>query len=103
GPLPPNYDQLLASGEMRKVLGELRHRSDLILIDTGPILGVADPIILAPLVDAVLLVVDGSKSTPGDIIEARQQLERVGARLIGTVINKFDSSRWGSYQYYGLE
>ncbi|MGH2530227.1 MAG: polysaccharide biosynthesis tyrosine autokinase [Actinomycetota bacterium] len=103
GPLPPNYDQLLASGEMRKVLGELRHRSDLILIDSGPILGVADPIMLASEVDAVLLVVDGSKSTPGDIIEARQQLERVGARLIGTVINKFDSSRWGSYQYYGLE
>ena len=103
GPLPPNYDQLLASGEMRKVLGELRHRSDLILIDSGPILGVADAIMLAPEVDAVLLVVDGSKSTRGDIIDARQQLERVGARLIGTVINKFDSSRWGRYQYYGLE
>lgn len=99
GPLPPNHDQLLASGEMRKMLGELRHRSDLILIDTGPILGVADPIILAPLVDAVLLVVDGSKSTRGDITDARQQLDRVGARLIGTVINKFDSSRWSRHHY----
>lgn len=103
GPLPPNHDQLLASGEMRKVLGELRHRSDLVLIDTGPILGVADPILLAPVVDAVLLVVDGSKSTRGDITDARQQLDRVGARLIGTVINKFDSSRGGRYQYYGPE
>jgi len=103
GPLPPNHDQLLASGEMRKVLGELRHRSDLVLIDTGPILAVADPILLAPMVDAVLLVVDGSKSRRGDIADARQQLDRVGARLIGTVINRFDSSRWGRYQYYGPE
>jgi capsular exopolysaccharide synthesis family protein len=103
GPLPPNHDQLLASGEMRKMLGELRHRSDLILIDTGPILEVADPIMLAPLVDAVILVVDGSKSTRGDISDARQQLDRVGARLIGTVINRFDSSRRGRYQHYGLE
>jgi capsular exopolysaccharide synthesis family protein len=103
GPLPPDHDQLLGSGEMGKILGELRHRSDLILIDTGPILGVADPILLAPVVDAVLLVVDGSKSRRGDIADARQQLDRVGARLIGTVINRFDSSRWGRYQYYGPE
>jgi hypothetical protein len=44
------------------------------------------------VVDAVLLVVDGSKSRRGDIADARQQLDRVGARLIGTVINRFDSS-----------
>jgi polysaccharide biosynthesis transport protein len=103
GPLPPDHDLLLGSGEMGKVLGELRHRSDLVLIDTGPILAVADPILLAPMVDAVLLVVDGSKSRRGDIADARQQLDRVGARLIGTVINRFDSSRWGRYQYYGPE
>jgi polysaccharide biosynthesis transport protein len=103
GPIRPNHDQLLASDEMRKVVQELRQRSDLTLIDSAPILGVADPIMLAPLVDAVLLVVDGSKSTRGDITDARQQLERVGARLIGAVINKFNSARWGGYQYYGPE
>jgi tyrosine-protein kinase len=103
GPLPSNDDQLLASREMRNVLGELRRRSDLTLIDSGPILGVADSIMLAAVVDAVLLVVDGSKSTRGDIADARQQLDRAGARLIGTVINRFHSSRWGRYQYYGPE
>jgi Mrp family chromosome partitioning ATPase len=59
--------------------------------------------LLAPLVDAVLLVVDGSKTTRGDITDARQQLDRVGARVIGVVVNKFNSSRWGRYHYYGLE
>jgi capsular exopolysaccharide synthesis family protein len=103
GPLPSNDDQLLASREMRNVLGELRRRSDLTLIDSGPILGVADSIMLAAVVDAVLLVVDGSKSTRGDIADARQQLDRAGARLIGTVINRFHSSRWDRYQYYGPE
>jgi capsular exopolysaccharide synthesis family protein len=103
GPIPPNHDQLLASGEMRNVLSELRHRSDLTLIDSGPILGVADPIMLSPVVDAVLLVVDGSKTARGDIADARQQLDRVGARVIGVVVNRFSSSRWGRYQYYGPE
>jgi capsular exopolysaccharide synthesis family protein len=103
GPFPANHDQLLASGKMRKILGELRNRSDLTLIDSGPVLGVADPMLLAPLVDAVLLVVDGSKTTRGDITDARQQLDRVGARVIGVVVNKFNSSRWGRYHYYGLE
>jgi Mrp family chromosome partitioning ATPase len=88
---------------MRNVLSELRHRSDLTLIDSGPILGVADPIMLSPVVDAVLLVVDGSKTARGDIADARQQLDRVGARVIGVVVNRFSSSRWGRYQYYGPE
>ena len=58
----------------------------------------ADPILLAPMVDAVLLVVDGSKSRRGDITDARQQLDRVGARLIGTVINRFRLVQMGPLQ-----
>jgi Mrp family chromosome partitioning ATPase len=65
---------------------------------------VADAMTLTPLVDAVLLVADARSTTRGAIEQARQQLDQVNARVIGTVLNNFDPSKAAyTHQHYGYE
>jgi capsular exopolysaccharide synthesis family protein len=85
GPIPPNPGQLLASPRMAELLDELRPRYDVILLDTSPLLPVADATVLAPLADGVVLVVRAG--TPAHRVEAaREALGAVSARLVGTVL-----------------
>ena len=103
GPVPGNPGELLGSGGLRKVLAELQQAADLVLIDAAPILPVADASALIPIVDAVILVVDASRVTRSDLAQARQQLERVNAHLLGAVLNNVEGSRMQSYASYSAE
>jgi capsular exopolysaccharide synthesis family protein len=85
GPIPPNPGQMLASPRMVELLDELRPRYDVILLDTSPLLPVADATALAPPADGVVLVVRAG--TPAHRVEAaREALGAVSARLVGTVL-----------------
>ena len=85
GPIPPNPGQLLASPRMVELLDELRPAYDAILLDTSPVLPVADATVLAPLADGVVLVVRAG--TRAHRVEAaREALGAVSARLVGTVL-----------------
>jgi capsular exopolysaccharide synthesis family protein len=94
-------DELLASEEMQGLLSGLRDIADFVLIDGAPILPVADALVVAPLVDAVLLIVDSKRTERGAVAEAVKRLERIDARVIGTVINRFDPSQARAYGYGG--
>lgn len=104
GPVPARPGELLQSEQMGELLAGLREVADFVIIDTAPVLLVADAASLSPLVDGVLLVADAETSTRGSVAHAREQLEQVGAPLIGTVFNNFDPSKarygYGSYRYY---
>ncbi len=56
GPQPPNPSELLGTARMLEVIGALAARADRVLIDSAPLLSVADGALLAPQVDSVLLV-----------------------------------------------
>jgi succinoglycan biosynthesis transport protein ExoP len=56
GPLPPNIGEFVGTGEVSRILTELRQRYDLVLIDTPPILHVGDALTLASKVDALILI-----------------------------------------------
>jgi capsular exopolysaccharide synthesis family protein len=104
GPVPGNPAELLGSEAMESLLRELQEASDFVLIDAAPVLPVADAMTLTPLVDAVLLVADARSTTRGAIEQARQQLDQVNARVIGTVLNNFDPSKAAyTHQHYGYE
>jgi capsular exopolysaccharide synthesis family protein len=103
GPVPGNPAELLGSEAMEMLLRELQEASDFVLIDAAPVLPVADAMTLTPFVDAVLFVADARRTTRGAISQARQQLDQVNARVIGTVLNNFDPTKspGSAHQHYG--
>jgi receptor protein-tyrosine kinase len=76
GPIPPNPGELLASSHMRLLLDELREKNDFVLIDTPPLLPVADATAVAVMADGVLLCARYGSTT-------REQF----ARTLGLVLN----------------
>jgi capsular exopolysaccharide synthesis family protein len=97
GPIPGNPTELLGSDAMRDVMEQLKARADFVIVDIAPVLAVADAMTLARQVDGVLFVADAGKSTQGPIVQARMQLEQVGARIIGGVLHNFDRSKSPAY------
>jgi capsular exopolysaccharide synthesis family protein len=77
----------LASPLLRAVVKDLTATSDLVILDGPPILAGADALAVAVLSEAVLFVADTRLCYADRVTEARRQLEGVGARLIGAVLN----------------
>ena len=105
GPVPPNPAELLASRKMQKVLKELQARYDYVLLDSPPMLNIADASILSSLSDATILVVGYGETTREEAIKAHQQLQMAKANLIGVVINGTPANQdyYGYYGYYQEE
>lgn len=100
GPVPPNPAELIISEKMKDLLSDLTGRYDHILIDSPPLINVTDPVILSTLVDGVILVVHGGKSTREIVRRARQELSTVGAKIFGVVLNNVDLRKDGYDEYY---
>jgi tyrosine-protein kinase len=101
GPVPPNPAELLSSDEMEQLLDALRATADYVVVDTAPALIVSDAMIVAPRVDGVLVVVDSDSTTGAAASHAVEQLQQVGAKIIGSVLNGFDASKARYYSYAG--
>lgn len=99
GPIPPNPAELISSDRMRELLKLLAEKYDHVLIDSPPLINVTDPVILSTMVDGVILVVHGGKSTRDIVRRARMELSSVGAKIFGVVLNNVDLRRDG-YDYY---
>jgi capsular exopolysaccharide synthesis family protein len=97
----PEGDQLGDSDSIGRLLNELGHLADVVIVDATPLLGLADALSLVPMVDAVLMVADGKHSTRSEIRHARQQFDQLGARMLGTVLNNVKRADSGVYGYYG--
>ena len=97
GPVPPNPAELLGSEEMRKLLAKLSQRFAHIIIDSPPAISFTDASILSTMVDGVVLVVHGSRSSRAVVRRAKQQLLDVGANIFGIVLNNV---RLESQDYY---
>lgn len=100
GPQPLNPSELLETERMTKVIGALAARADRVLVDSAPLLAVADGVILAPQVDNVLLVTARDETTSKRLETAYQLLDRIGAQVLGVVFNKAQGDeRYYYYQY----
>ncbi|HEV2763229.1 MAG TPA: CpsD/CapB family tyrosine-protein kinase, partial [Pyrinomonadaceae bacterium] len=102
GPIPPNPAELLGSNEMRRLLSALAERYTHIVIDSPPAISFTDASILSTLVDGVMLVVHGGRSSRAVVRRAKQQLVDVGANIFGVVLNnvKLDSPDYYYSGYY---
>ncbi|PYM92507.1 MAG: hypothetical protein DME04_14975 [Candidatus Rokuibacteriota bacterium] len=95
---PANPSSLIASKHMLRVLELARERADVVLIDAPPVLAVADCLPLCRYVDGVILVARFGATRRRSLIRAKEQLERVGAHVVGVVINGL--SRHETRHYY---
>jgi exopolysaccharide transport family protein len=103
GYIPPNPAELLGSDALKDLLHALRRKHDWVLVDAPPILAMADTPVLCPFVDGVVLVVWSESSSRPALRRALDQVERVGGKVTGVVLNKVDLQRNAYYygQYYG--
>jgi len=102
GPLPVNPAELLSSERMRALLQEARKEYDFIILDSPPLLNVADARILASVADATILVIKGG-DTPRQVVQyAESQARAAGANLMGVVVNNLRSNgdSYYAYNYY---
>jgi capsular exopolysaccharide synthesis family protein len=102
GVLPPNPSEMLGGERMRKTLAGLSEAFDLIVLDTPPLLAASDAAILATISDGVVLVVRAGVTEAEAGQQAIAQLQSVGARVVGAVLNDPDSKleQYGGYYNY---
>jgi polysaccharide biosynthesis transport protein len=94
-----NPTEMLGSDRMRAVIAKLAEQFDIVLIDSPPVLPVADALILSGYADAVLLVTAAGQTRRAELRRTKEKLARAGAPVVGSVFNKADTQ--GDYGYYG--
>jgi capsular exopolysaccharide synthesis family protein len=95
-----NVTRALYSPRLREILEFLSRRYDMILVDTPPILHVADTRIIAPLADALILVLRCGVTNRANAMEAYQRIQEDGLALLGTVLTDYDMRGDRKRQYY---
>ncbi|NLO83100.1 MAG: CpsD/CapB family tyrosine-protein kinase [Clostridiales bacterium] len=100
GPKPPNPSELLGSRKMKEFLDAVRGNYDIVIVDTSPVLPVADAAVLCQYVDGVVMVSGYGVATYDAVLQAKANLEKVNARILGVVLNGVPITRNGGYYYY---
>ncbi|WP_256998741.1 polysaccharide biosynthesis tyrosine autokinase [Nitrosococcus oceani] len=102
GPLPPDPAGLLGSAKMMSLLSTAKEKFDHVIVDSPPVLGLADALILGNLVDGTLFVVAAGHTRRAFAQGAIKRLEMGHTRLLGGILNKFDSRShgYGYHDYY---
>jgi len=90
GPIATNASNLLYSPRLAELLGALRSEFDSILIDTPPMLHLADARVLGQHCDSVILVVRAGRTTRDAALAALKKLEQDGTSVLGTILNDWD-------------
>lgn len=100
GAVPSNTSMLLSSKLMKNLVGELRERYDYVFIDSPPICRLNDACIIAQYVDGTVIV-NASKEIDSKVAKLTlDKLRKVGANVVGVVLNKFKSEQYNYYSYY---
>ena len=101
GPKPPNPAEILGSKKMESLIKSLQDHYDMILVDTPPVGIITDGAILSTFVGAVIMVVNQGETKAENFKLALKNLENVGAKILGVVMNKV-KMKSGKYGYgYG--
>ena len=96
-----NPTELLADDRMPAVIAELSQRFDIVLIDSPPVLPVADAMILSGYVDAVLLVVAAGHTRRAELRRTTGKLAQASAAVVGVLLNKATAGeQYGYYDAY---
>jgi len=100
GVLPPMPTEILSSAKMGAILNDLREEYDYILLDTPPILSVADAAALSRHVDGVIIVSALDKTTHDEIRVSKRSLDKVDAKILGVILTFAENNKRGYYYNY---
>lgn len=105
----PNPVQLLSSNALDAFIAEVRPQYDIIIIDSAPVMGLADAPLLARVADAVAFVVEAGRAHNGLAKVAIRRMQHNGAHMLGVILTKFDVSQgrygfgYGPYYHYAYD
>ena len=103
GTVPPNPVTLLDSHSMEDLINQARNNYDFVIIDSSPLMAVADPLIISKLVDGILLVVRLGQVDSGEVVMAKSLLDQSKTPILGMLLNGIsEQNTYGGY-YYGRD
>ena len=102
GHIPKNPSELLSSESMKKFIELLKMEYDYIMIDTPPVVPVTDGVIMSTYIDRVIMVCSSGELNIDMGKRAKESLEKVGANILGVVLNKvpMNAKKYEYYYYY---
>lgn len=100
GGRPKDAAELIASTEFADMIEKLREKFDIVIIDSPPILPVADSTSLSSVVDGVFLVIRIRKGVMLAASKAKERLDMVQAKILGVIVNGMDENVY--YSEYGM-
>jgi len=100
GNIPFNPAELLSSVQMVSIIEELRNSFDVVLFDSPPALSISDVGILSPKLDGVILVYEMGRTARAALLRAKIQLESMGAKMLGIVLNHIQPETEIQSSYY---
>ena len=102
GNVPPNPSELLDSERMDILISKMKEEFEVVIIDAPPVLVVTDALILAGKVDKVVLVAAMNETNKNFVLESKNALDKVNAKLAGVILNKAKIDKKSYYKYgYG--
>jgi capsular exopolysaccharide synthesis family protein len=103
GPVPPNAAELLTGPRLEHLLDQLRARYDHVIIDSPPVVGLADAPLIGSRTDAVVFAVESNGIRFTMVKVALSRLSAAHARTLGVVLTKFDSKQVNYAYEYGYD
>jgi len=103
GHISSSPSELLGSKAMISLIDELKANYDVVLFDTPPALSITDAAILTPKLQGVILVYEMGRTARNALLRVKIQLESVGAKVVGVVLNHVSPETYvdsGYYPYY---
>ena len=97
GSIPPNPIELLNNQKLMHLIEQWQREYDFILLDSPPVVSVADASILATKVDRILLIIKSGQTKRQVAIHARDLLQKVDANIFGVTLNDIDFSKQYGY------
>lgn len=103
--VPPDPIELVSSPAFRDFIDAMREEYSLIILDSSPMLGLADATEVAKISDFVVFVIEANRTSFGQSRTAVTRLRSVGANIVGAVLTKYRALSAGddysySYDYY---
>ncbi|NME83729.1 CpsD/CapB family tyrosine-protein kinase [Clostridium sp. SM-530-WT-3G] len=103
GKIPPNPSEMLASSAMNGLLNLLKEQFDVIILDSAPICAVTDAQVLSTRADGTIIVTRAERTKRDRVVEAKMLLDKVGANILGVVLQAVENTKGKYYYYYGSD
>ena len=108
GPVPPNPAELIGSDRFKNLLNTLSKDYEWVLIDTPPVNLATDASLIAAASNGTIIVVPQGIADKSSVKGAVEQLKKVNAKILGSVMNRVNAKKsagYGGYYggYYGVD